>query len=1729
MQRGGGGRPPPRGGAAQSSSARGGGGGAGGRHSTFQGQRRPNFNKPPSGADGVEEGFRLQIDRALLDFRNGTEESLTFPATLDNTERRYVHFMAGKLGLHSKSSGKKDARQLSIYRSKKSAGGADHHPSGPASNAAPLALHPLSEDAIARHFEAFPPSVADTSSAVEEIISPHTPQSGATNSTHGRSNKRQRPSEGPGSGQGGGMSGGAAEASSRAAWASALRERHASPSWPEMHSARMRLPAWGIQSKLSAALASGQVVILCGETGSGKSTQVPQFILDDPVTGHAANVIVTQPRRIAAISLAERVAAERCEEVGGAVGYNVRLESCTSSATRLLFITTGVLLRRLVGDPTLSDVTHVILDEVHERDVNTDFLLILMRDLLAARPDLRLVVMSATLSLQTFVNYFSRGPASAASHSNSSNGSSSSSSSGGAELTDANVSVVSISGSTFPVTRYYLEDVLSHIGYTPSGVSLAGLGGRLTSAAAPPTAAAAGGAASGVTAATLSAAAPVVEAPAAGSSASSSNNNSNSTAQAQSQQSEQAEAFICTLCGRGGFASAEDFGVHAATCFGEEDDEDEKEENEDGGAEVDVAMEEGGNSSTARGSDGASPTSAAQPAASNPLAIALPGGKKGKLLEQQQQMSFFSHSAAAASSSEGTGAAGDAPSADPASAALLEAYQSTLSDEDAVDTQLVTSLLVHIVTQARAAEQRGAKGGNAGRPSTPAPVGLHSRSPAEAGLGAVLVFLPGWEEISRISEACASHPLLGNPSRTLVLPLHSAIPTAEQRKVFRRPPPGVIKVILATNIAETSLTIDDVVYVIDAGRAREKSYDAYTGCSALTSVWISQSAARQRAGRAGRVRPGIAFHLYSRTRASHMAPFTQPEMLRTPLEELCLQIKLLQLSGAAPTTSSSAAVAGSASSSAPAGVGTSDVERFLARAVEPPPAQSVAAAVTLLREIGAFAPSAALTSSGRSGGAVVISGDDVLTPLGHRLAALPMSPRLGKMLLWGAALRVLDPVLTIACAASYRPPFLLPMHAAERKAAEMAKLELSRGSRSDHLTLLAAFNGFLDARARGGGSPGNGSEFAFCRKYYLSAPTLNMVAAMRTQLLRELADSGALDSLLKTTNDSSSGSGGPRYLRESDKEARDRALLASASVNSSNTALVLAALAAGLYPSLARHNPPSGAGGGGGGRRGRNGDDDDDDAGGDGFAGPKPGLCIRDSATLVKKKPQLHPSSVNSVALAGAGPAAAVAAAAGDRGGREKRLSPMSLAGASSTATEWLCFDEMSSVGSHGAVALRGTSLVPAHALALLLSSRGSSSAAVSALAGKSSSSSSSASAALAAELDAVVDAAIAMCASADIASPGVSSGFSSSSISSASPIPVSVLVNCVESMVVDDEEEAKADDDGEEEQDDEMGGGAGVGNAPTDAIRRPKLHLPPIVAVDAWVQFRLQDVQSAVALCLLRRRIALAFHRCVIASRSRVAADVSPADTAVLALVSNLLSLETTGRPSATAAPASIPYVGGGGMRSIGGAPSIAIAQRPASSSSNSMTAAQRPQPSLSPAAVPAASVPAPHVSTNGFPGGGGGAARGGARGGRGGGSGDGWGSASSLLPPAQVLARPQQQPQRQRQPPPLPTQQQQQPQQQQSQRSPASPFVPPQPGQRLTPAMLFGHAQPLQPSPPPAPVPAPASQPMAGAGAGGAGGELFSRQGRGGGGRGGRGGHGGGRGRGGSGQGGNRGDAHA
>ncbi|RVW16939.1 DExH-box ATP-dependent RNA helicase DExH3 [Vitis vinifera] len=202
-------------------------------------------------------------------------------------------------------------------------------------------------------------------------------------------------------------------------WRRSLQLRNQQQAWQEstegrkMLEFRGSLPASKEKDALLTAISGNQVVIVSGETGCGKTTQIPQFILEseiESVRGAVCSIICTQPRRISAMSVSERVAAERGEKLGESVGYKVRLEGMKGKDTCLLFCTTGILLRRLLVDRNLKGVTHVIVDEIHERGMNEDFLLIVLKDLLPRRPELRLILMSATLDAELFSSYFDGAP-----------------------------------------------------------------------------------------------------------------------------------------------------------------------------------------------------------------------------------------------------------------------------------------------------------------------------------------------------------------------------------------------------------------------------------------------------------------------------------------------------------------------------------------------------------------------------------------------------------------------------------------------------------------------------------------------------------------------------------------------------------------------------------------------------------------------------------------------------------------------------------------------------------------------------------------------------------------------------------------------------------------------------------------------------------------------------------------------------------------------------------------------------------------------------------------------------------------------------------------------------------------------------------------------------------------------------------------------------------------------
>uniref|UniRef100_A0A3B4B657 Helicase ATP-binding domain-containing protein n=1 Tax=Periophthalmus magnuspinnatus TaxID=409849 RepID=A0A3B4B657_9GOBI len=219
-----------------------------------------------------------------------------------------------------------------------------------------------------------------------------------------------------------------------------LWEEEERGAWESAHPGfTVELPVDAHRQRVLSAVRSSRVVVIAGETGCGKTTRIPRFLLEERVrkgAGANCNILVTQPRRISAVSVAHRVAQEMGPALKRSVGYQVRLESRPPehSGGALLFLTVGVLLKKIQSNPSLRGVSHVVVDEVHERDINTDLLLALLRTSLEENPDLQVVLMSATGDNHRLSHYFGGCP------------------------------VVKVPGFMHPVRDRYLEDVLREMG-----------------------------------------------------------------------------------------------------------------------------------------------------------------------------------------------------------------------------------------------------------------------------------------------------------------------------------------------------------------------------------------------------------------------------------------------------------------------------------------------------------------------------------------------------------------------------------------------------------------------------------------------------------------------------------------------------------------------------------------------------------------------------------------------------------------------------------------------------------------------------------------------------------------------------------------------------------------------------------------------------------------------------------------------------------------------------------------------------------------------------------------------------------------------------------------------------------------------------------------------------------------------------------------------------------------
>jgi len=709
------------------------------------------------------------------------------------------------------------------------------------------------------------------------------------------------------------------------------RARRDSPRAVACARARARLPAAARRDAFLAAVAANQVTVVSGETGCGKTTQCPQFVLERALAegrASATRVVCTQPRRISAVSVAARVAHERGEAVGETVGYRIRLEKRVSKKrTRLEFCTTGVLLRRLATNPTLLGVSHVFVDEIHERGMHEDFLLIVLRDLLPKRPDLRVVLMSATMDAGVFADYFGI-PREREFH---------------------------IPGFTHPVREAFLEDLLSGTGDVFSFSSFTN------------------GAEKGVTQKSRS-----------------------SVAIRDRRDRPREKTFPKGGPGPGGFRGR------------------------------------------ARGR-----------------------GRGGRFSKEPRDSSETRK----ADELDGGGDPPEWSAYAPDVVANLRRWTANCAADDALDVELVRDALRRVVALAEETERREASAsrghpfGRAREKDGDGETSTETGNPEEFAAGAVLIFLTGWDDIVKVRDLCASDDVLGDASRFLILPLHGQMPSAHQREIFDRPRRGARKVILATNIAETSITIDDVVYVVDCGKSKEKSYDALNDMACLLPAWISKASARQRRGRAGRVRPGVCVRLYTRAQHARMAEHAVPEMTRTPLEELVLAVKSLRVRVSAAA--------------------------FAARAIQPPEPRAVANAIDLLVAIGALRRR-----------------DETLTALGEHLVSLPVNPRVGKMLVVAAALGQLEPALTVAAATATRDFFLLPADA--KREADASRRAFAGDTASDHVASARAYEDWRTIRF----TKGPDAARAFCRARFLSHDALERVAETRRQLRSLLETAG---------------------------------------------------------------------------------------------------------------------------------------------------------------------------------------------------------------------------------------------------------------------------------------------------------------------------------------------------------------------------------------------------------------------------------------------------------------------------------------------------------------------------------------------------------------------------------------------------------------------------------------------
>ncbi|KAK3378922.1 ATP-dependent RNA helicase DHX8 [Lasiosphaeria ovina] len=523
---------------------------------------------------------------------------------------------------------------------------------------------------------------------------------------------------------------------------------------------RESLPVFAFRDRLIQAVRENQILIVVGETGSGKTTQVTQYLAEAGFTNNGM-IGCTQPRRVAAISVAKRVSEEVGCQLGHEVGYTIRFEDVTSPSTKIKYMTDGMLQREILIDPLLKRYSVIMLDEAHERTIATDVLFALLKKTVKSRPDLKIIVTSATLDADKFSEYFNACP------------------------------IFTIPGRTFPVEILYSRE----------------------------------------------------------------------------------------------------------------------------------------------------------------------------------------------------------------------------PESDYLDAALTTVMQIHLTEP----------------------------------MGDILLFLTGQEEIDTSCEILYERmKALGpNVPDLLILPVYSALPSEMQSRIFDPAPPGSRKVVIATNIAETSITIDHIYYVVDPGFVKQNAYDPKLGMDSLVITPISQAQANQRAGRAGRTGPGKCFRLYTEAAfQSEMLPTTIPDIQRQNLSNTILMLKAM---------------------------GINDLLRF--DFMDPPPVNTM---LTALEELYALA---------------ALDDEGLLTRLGRKMADFPMDPSLAKGLIASVEKGCSDEMVTIVAMLNFPNVFYRPKEKQTQADQKKAKFHDPHG---DHLTLLNVYNSW---KTSGYSSP-------WCFENFIQARAMRRAKDVRDQIVK---------------------------------------------------------------------------------------------------------------------------------------------------------------------------------------------------------------------------------------------------------------------------------------------------------------------------------------------------------------------------------------------------------------------------------------------------------------------------------------------------------------------------------------------------------------------------------------------------------------------------------------------------